>query len=425
MLHPSLILVAVLPLMLCGEAKAAGMGSEMPVTYAAYHSEWGDNLTPPIARSIHLELTRSKLNVSLSGGMPSLNYAGPVDAKTFDEIVVLLRSMDAASWPGCTGDENKGERRKDCCKWSLCVLGKEPNNREIRVYGADRGRDTSRLEAEARLCGYVRRKLSELYGSVPKKLERLSFSDRLEGGYWSVIADEGRVRVCVIANSQPDVEFYANQVLLQDIRSLLDKIGVEAWHGFGYGRYAPGTMPLCLEIAYSTRQRVTVMAEPGSMPEGFVEFCDALRDMLAPLARRWQKMGPALEGGIKHLRFGENGMRMEPHYELYRCLDAEGVRPHIMRAFGDIPDGDVPLSADEEQELAGILRSLASWDGFNGNARNVLDAPGFSFNVEFADGRRIRASGYGTFPKGYREGRNKILDFIEKRLPESLHGSRR
>ena len=77
------------------------------------------------------------------------------------------------------------------------------------------------------------------------------------------------------------------------------------------------------------------------------------------------------------------------------------------------------MSVAEEQELAGILRGLASWDGFNGHARNVLDAPGFSFGVEFADGRRISASGYGMSPQGYREGRDKFLDFIEKRLPQS------
>ena len=112
-------------------------------------------------------------------------------------------------------------------------------------------------------------------------------------------------------------------------------------------------------------------------------------------------------------------MRMEPSYKLYRRLDREGVRVHIMRTLGGSVEGDVPLSEAEEKELADILRSLSDWDGFTGNARNVLDATGFGLNVAFADGRSISASGYGMFPKGYREGKTRFLDFLEKRLPKS------
>ncbi len=422
MMHSSLILAAFLPMMVCGVAEAAVKGGEGPVTYAAYHSEWGEKLTPPIARSIHLELTKGRLNASLTGGMPSLNYTGPVDGKTFDEIAGLLRSMDAASWPGSTGDEDKGERRKDRCEWSVRLIANEPGSPQVRVYGADNGRETSRLEAEGRLCGYLKKKLPELCASTPKKLERLSYSDRPGGGYWSVIADKGRVRVCVIAKDQPEAEFYADPVLMREIRFLLDKNGADAWHGFGYGRYEPGRMPLFLEAAYSTRQTVVVMAAPDNTPEGFVEFGKGLRAMLAKLSRRWQETGTVPAGGIRRFRFSENGMRRQPHYEFYRSLDAEGARAHVMRSWGDTPDGDAVLGAAEEEELAGILRGLVSWDGFDANARNVLDAQGFSFTAEFADGRSISARGYGKFPKGYREGRDRILNFIEKRLPEPVRG---
>ena len=419
MLRSSLILAALLPLMLCGEADAAGKGADGPVTYAAYHAEWGGNLTPPTARSIHLELTRDKLRASLTGNMPSLIYAGSVDGRTFDEIAGLLRAMDAASWPGATGEADRSERRKDCCEWSVRVTAGAPGGRQVRVYGADKGRDTARLEAEARLCGYLKEKLPELHASMPKRLERLSFSDRPAGIRRSVIAEEGRVRVCVIAKGQPVAEFFAAPELLWDLRSLMDRSGADAWHGFGYGRYEPGRMPLCLEAAYSTGQPVVVLAEPGRMPKGFAELCAALRARLGPLARRWQATGAVPAGGIKRFHFGENGMRMAPHYVVYRRLDAEGARAHVMRVWGGAPDGDAPLSEAEELELAGILRGLAAWDGFDGTARGVLDAPGFSFHVEFGDGRRISASGYGMSPKGYRAGRDSFLDFIEKRLPKS------
>ena len=82
-------------------------------------------------------------------------------------------------------------------------------------------------------------------------------------------------------------------------------------------------------------------------------------------------------------------------------------------------DFGTSASAADEQELAGILAGLASWNGFKGNARGVLDGPGFSLSVEFAGGRSISASGYAKFPQGYREGRDRLMDFIDKRLPAS------
>ena len=89
MLRSCLFMAAVLPLMLCCDA-AAGQDGDDGIRYAAYHSEWGEALTPLVARSIHLELTRAKLNVSLYGGMPPLVYTGPVDGKTRAEIDAFL-----------------------------------------------------------------------------------------------------------------------------------------------------------------------------------------------------------------------------------------------------------------------------------------------------------------------------------------------
>ncbi len=418
MLRSCLVLAAVLPLMLIGEARAA-KAPEGPVAYAAYHSEWGEKLKPLVAGSIHLELTKQRLNVSLYEGMPPLVYTGPVDSKTFDEIVDILRSMDPDSWPGSTGGEDKGKRLKDRCEWSVCMSVREPKYQQMHVYGSDRGTGTPRLEAERRLCDYLRKKLPELHASLPKTLQKLSFSERALGDYLSVRMDDGRVEVYVGIKGQPSAEFHVEPGLLQDLRALLDKYGAEAWHGFGYGKYESGKMPIYFEAEYSNRQPLLVFAEQGFMPKGFDEFCGALRARLAPLARRWHEAGAVPAGGIKRFHFGESGMMMTPDYRLYRRLDAEGVRAHLMRTWGSDADGDVPLSPAEEQELAGILAGLASWNGFKGHARDVLDGPGFSFSAEFADGRRIEASGYAKFPKGYREGRDRLMDFNEKRLPKS------
>lgn len=422
MLYSGLILAAVLPLLVCGQAKAESAGLEGPVSYAAYHSEWGEKLTPPIARSLHLELSGGKLNVSLSGAMPTLSYTGPVDAKTVDELVALLRSMDAAAWPGASGDENRGERRKDQCEWNLCLAVRQPEYRQKRVYGADKGRDTPRLEAEARLCAYLKEKLAELYVTCPKRLEHLSLSERFENGYWSVAVDEGLVHVCVIGNGRGTVEFYADPALLEELALLLEKHGAQAWHGFGFGLYEPGKMPLCLEVSYSTRQPVVVFADQDRMPKGFAAFCDDLRSTLGALAKRWQQAQGLPPWAIKQLHFGENGMSMQPQYRCYRRLDAQGPRAHIMRSLGGKLEGDVPLSSSEEEELSLILRSLGRWDGFHEVARDVLDAPGFGLSVEFADGRKISAHSYGVFPNGYREGRERILHFLEKRLPSAFPG---
>ncbi|MCR5258800.1 MAG: hypothetical protein K6E40_11660 [Desulfovibrio sp.] len=418
MLRSCLILAAVLPLMLCGEAKGA-KAPEGAVAYAAYHSEWGEQLKPLVAGRIHLELTRQRLNVSLYEGMPPLVYTGPVDSKTFDEIVGILRSMDPDSWPGSTGGEDKGTRRKDRCEWSLNMAVREPTYQQMRVYGSDSGRDTPRLEAERRLCGYLGKKLPELHASLPKTLQKLSFSDRPSGAYLSVHVDDGREEVFVSVKGLPSAEFYVEPGLLQDMRALLDKYGAETWHGFGYGKYENGKMPICFEAEYSSRQPLLVHAGQDDMPKGFAEFCRDLRARLEPLARRWREAGTVPAGGIKRFHFGESGMRMAPHYEFYRRLDAGGVEAHLMRTWGSEPDGDVALSAADEQELAGILAGLASWNGFKGRARGVLDGPGFGLSAEFADGRRIEASGYAKFPNGYREGRDRLMGFIEKRLPAS------
>ena len=417
MLRSCLVLAAVLPLVLCGEACGA-KAPEGPVAYAAYHSEWGEKLKPLVAGRIHLELTKQRLNVSLYEGMPPLVYTGPVDSKTFDEIVGILRSMDPDSWPGSTGGEDKGKRLKDRCEWSVCMSVKEPKYQQMHVYGSDRGTGTPRLEAERRLCGYLRKKLPELHASLPKTLQKLSFSERALGDYWSVHHDDGRVEVYVGIKGQPRAEFYVEPGLLQELRALLDKYGAEAWHGFGYGKYENGKMPIYFEAEYSSRQRLLVFAEQGFMPEGFAEFCGELRGRMASLARRWHEAGGVPADGIKRFHFGENGMMAAPHYSFYRRLDADGARAHLMRVWGGEPGGDASLSTAEEQELAGILRGLASWDGFKGHAQGVLDGPGFSFSAEFADGRRIEASGYAKFPNGYREGRGRLMDFIEKHLPE-------
>ena len=410
MLRSCLFMAAVLPLMFCCDAVAGQEGGD-GIRYAAYHSEWGEKLTPLVARSIHLELTSAKLNVSLYGGMPPLVFTGPVDGKTRAEILALLRSMNAASWPGSTGGEDKGRRLKDQCEWSVICSSK--------VYGADKGRETPRLEAEQRLCDYLKKKLPELHASLPKTLQKLSFSDRPSGDYLSVRVDDGREQVFVSVKGQPSAEFYVEPGLLRDVRALLDKYGAEAWHGFGYGKYENGKMPVYFEAEYSSRQPLLVHAEQGFLPKGFAEFCRDLRARLEPLARRWHEAGAVPAGGIKRFRFGESGMRMAPHYEFYRRLDAGGARAHLMRVWGGAPDGDVALSPAEEQELAGILRGLASWDGFKGHARGVLDGPGFSLSVEFAGGRSISASGYAKFPQSYREGRDRLMDFIDKRLPAS------
>ena len=55
------------------------------------------------------------------------------------------------------------------------------------------------------------------------------------------------------------------------------------------------------------------------------------------------------------------------------------------------------------RELFDILESgnVASWNGFNKSARNVMDGDRFSFYASLPDGKTVSANGYMSWPEGY------------------------
>ena len=62
--------------------------------------------------------------------------------------------------------------------------------------------------------------------------------------------------------------------------------------------------------------------------------------------------------------------------------------------------------------------NILKWNGFHKSDSNVLDGNGFSFYVRFNDGKSYNASGYESYPKGYREGKNAIENFFQKNMKE-------
>lgn len=58
--------------------------------------------------------------------------------------------------------------------------------------------------------------------------------------------------------------------------------------------------------------------------------------------------------------------------------------------------------------------NVSRWDGFDRNAKNVLDGDSFSFKVEIDAENSIYASGYMLWPKHYREVKKELEDIFNK-----------
>ena len=75
------------------------------------------------------------------------------------------------------------------------------------------------------------------------------------------------------------------------------------------------------------------------------------------------------------------------------------------------------------RELFDILESgnVASWNGFNKSARNVMDGDRFSFYASLPDGKTVSANGYMSWPEGYGAVSRRVTELFigeyEKHFP--------
>jgi len=77
------------------------------------------------------------------------------------------------------------------------------------------------------------------------------------------------------------------------------------------------------------------------------------------------------------------------------------------------------VGKDFADELAAFLREkkVSRWNGFQKSDKNVMDGNGFSFSLWTTEDKRIAASGYMRWPRGYDEvkaGIEAIFARLEK-----------
>ena len=69
------------------------------------------------------------------------------------------------------------------------------------------------------------------------------------------------------------------------------------------------------------------------------------------------------------------------------------------------------------EDLENLIKEykLNNWDGFHKSDKNVLDGNGFSFIVNYENGKSISASGYEKYPKDYSQVENAISNLFYKK----------
>lgn len=58
--------------------------------------------------------------------------------------------------------------------------------------------------------------------------------------------------------------------------------------------------------------------------------------------------------------------------------------------------------------------NVSSWDGFNKNAKDVLDGDSFTFKVSMSNGDSIYATGYMLWPNNYREVKKELEEIFNE-----------
>lgn len=101
----------------------------------------------------------------------------------------------------------------------------------------------------------------------------------------------------------------------------------------------------------------------------------------------------------------------EIYYDSYRiAMDAEGYSVSVS-------DGKEKRFAREDADaLTEVIEKydIASWDGFSGSRKYVLDGQGFSLEIRFTDGTGVEARGDNAFPEHYFDAIGEIWEILEK-----------
>lgn len=101
----------------------------------------------------------------------------------------------------------------------------------------------------------------------------------------------------------------------------------------------------------------------------------------------------------------------EIYYDTYRItMETEGYSISVS-------DGqEKPFAPEDADALLKVIEKydVASWDGFAGSRKYVLDGEGFWLNIRFTDGTGVEARGDNAFPEHYFDAVGEIWEILEK-----------
>lgn len=420
---------------------------DLELRYLEWRVEYGENLPAGVNkhpwRNLSATMTQGRLNIYLTGGAPSLVWYGEPGREERDELKALadrlLRESDEA-WPGgmerSAFDDLGRKDKARLCVWNLIAMYNEPGGRdivrEIRFQGADKGDNPERLAFETPLAAHVEALVRRLHATAPKTPCGIHYSGAdADGAFFYSLAteDEGQIRVSRMRRGKNE-ESEVDPAVHERVTDIARRHGTDAWNGFvppGWDRKKPEALELTLN--YDTGQSVWVRGLRGAdralLPAGFEAF---ERELLAALDEALdgppnaQAQSVAPRQGLKRLLFTESGMSYDSHFT-YRVGTRREAGRDVFRLMRRQANriAECALSDADMAALEALLvkRNVAKWNGFSGNAKNVLDGDSFSLSLEFTDGRTVSAGGYMRFPKGYREARDEIWRFLDDALAKS------
>lgn len=119
---------------------------------------------------------------------------------------------------------------------------------------------------------------------------------------------------------------------------------------------------------------------------------------------------------VTKLEFYVNGYGPCFTYDIHK--DDEDANKTIL-VYENMEDGISEMICEVDDETIEKLSKLCaqcnvvSWDGFNRNAKGVLDGSGFGLYADFEDGTHVGSHGSNSFPKHYSEFEKGIIEIFK------------
>ena len=83
----------------------------------------------------------------------------------------------------------------------------------------------------------------------------------------------------------------------------------------------------------------------------------------------------------------------------------------------------LPLEAEEVRKIEALFEKygVGKWNGFNKNAKNVLDGNTFSLSVKMTEDQSIEAHGYMRYPSNY----SKVADYLQALMEKLINSEKK